>query len=880
MLLEQPSGTVTLVFTDIEGSTRLLERLGRERYAELLDLHRRLLREASVRHHGYEVDCEGDGFVVAFSRAEDAVGAASFAQVALAKAEWPEGLEVRVRIGIHTGEPLLVPPRYVGMDVHRTARVMAAGHGGQVLVSQSTRDLVADAFEFVDLGPHRLKDLSAPERIYQLGEGEFPPLRSLNRTNLPVASGPLIGREDELSLIRQLIGDGVRLLTLTGAGGSGKTRLALQAAAELVGDFPDGVFFVPLAPLLEVAAVKGAVAQALGLAPDDDLAARLASVRLLLVLDNTEHLDSVEHVVSDLLVGEVVVLVTSRAPLHLSAEHELAVEPLAANAAAELFVSRAAAIGRAVVPDETVLAVCRRLDNLPLAVELAAARTKLLSPAAILDRLDRALPLLTGGARDVPERQRTLRATIEWSHDLLSEQMRVCFRRLAVFRGGVALDAAEAVASAGLDELATLIDESLLKPIGNDRFLMLETLREFALEQLEKASELDEVALSHAQFFDRRLAEIEPVLRGPRTPEFLAWFDAEVDNTWAALDALLASGDEDAAFSLAVRLEPYWIHRGRMRQGVAWLETALAATGARASARGRALGRLGDLLDRLGRPREAEAVLREAVGIAEAVDDPHGLGWALRNLAWIEHQDGRSEAAIELGRAARAHAATAGDATLARTIDGELGVFLANTDGGLDEAQQQLEAAIAAGREANDEMNVASTLLNLGEVETAQGAYAAARRHCEEALESAQRLGTPGLVSWALRTLGCLDLLEHDRASALRRYRQGLDLAMGSEAERLVLLAADGLAFAAAEVDPCAAVRILGASQAWRAAHGLVLDRIEEAAYGPWFEELRQLAGEEAAERELAVGAQLTLDEAVELAFDLARHAGANADPP
>jgi predicted ATPase/class 3 adenylate cyclase len=879
-MADQPTGTVTLLFTDIEGSTRLLERLGLERYAESLDLHRRILREAFEQHGGYEVDYEGDAFFIAFSRAEDAVAAASVAQMALGEAEWLEGLEFRVRMGIHTGEPLLAPPKYVGMDVHRAARVMAAGHGGQVLVSQSTRDLVGDAFDLVDLGPYRLKDLSARERIYQLGDSEFPPLRSLNWTNLPVVSGPLIGRDDELARIRQLVADGVRLLTLTGAGGSGKTRLALQAAAELADDFRDGVFFVALAPLLEAAAVPGAVAQALGLPPDEDLAARLASARFLLVLDNAEHLDGVEHVVSELLVGEVVALVTSRAPLHLSAEHELPVEPLAAEAAAELFVVRAAATGRAVVPDETVVAVCHRLDNLPLAVELAAARTKLLSPAAILDRLDQALPLLTGGARDVPERQRTLRATIEWSHDLLGEQERTHFRRLAVFRGGFPLDAAEAVAGAGLDALAPLVDESLLKPIGDDRFLMLETLREFALERLEEAGERDEVALRHAQFFVRRLEEIAPVLRGPRTSEFLAWFDAEADNTWAALDELLASADEDAALTLAVLLAPYWIARGRMRQGVAWLETALAGTGARPAARGRALGRLGDLLDRLGRPHEAEAVLRESVAIAEAVGDLRGLAFALENLAWIEHGGGRSAAAVELGRAARAHAAAAGDVTLARSIDHDLGAFLSNTDGGLDEAQQLLERALAHRREAGDEMNVGTTLLNLGMVETARGAYAAARRHLEAALESAQRMAAQEFESSALMSLGFLDLLEHDRAGALRSYVRGLEVAVESEAEQPVLFAADGVAFAAAEVDPCAAARILGASRAVRAARGIVLNRTDQAEYGHWLQELRQLAGDEAVERELALGAGLTLDEAAELAFDLARRADANLDSP
>ena len=875
-MVKQPSGTVTFLFSDIEGSTRLLAGLGTGRYAEVLEEHRRLLREAFGRHGGYEVDCEGDAFFVAFQAAGEAVAAAAAAQQLLAAHTWPAGCELRVRIGLHTGEPLLAPPKYVGMDVHRAARVMAAGHGGQLLISQATRDLVGDAFELIDLGSHRLKDLSAAERIYQIGGGEFPALRSLNRANLPVVAGPLIGRGDELERIRQLVAGGVRLLTLTGAGGSGKTRLAVQAAAELADDFPDGVFFVALAPLLEAAAVPGAVAQALGLAPDEDLAPRLAEARLLLVLDNAEHLEGVEHAVSELLVGDVVVLVTSRAPLHLSAEQELPVEPLAAEAAAELFVVRAAAIGRTVIADESVIAVCRRLDNLPLAVELAAARTRLLSPVAILDRLDRALPFLTGGAHDLPERQRTLQATIAWSHDLLGERELICFRRLAVFRGGFALDAAEAVAGADLDDLTTLVDESLLKPIGDDRFLMLETLREFALNQLEEAGERDEVAMCHAHFYVRRLEEIEPELRGPRTSEFMAWFIAEADNTWAALDELLASGNEDAALTLATLLPPYWSVCGRMRQGAAWLETALAATRAQTAARGRALGSLGDLLNRLGRPREAETVLRAALAVAEAVGDRHGLAVVLQNLAWLEYQRGNSGAAIELGRAARKHAAAADDATLAWRTRGDLGLFLADTDDGLAEAGDLLEEVLADRRRAGDELSAAAMLVRLGEVDKARGAYAAARRHLQDALVAGRSM--PALKSMALGNLGFVDLLERDRASALRRYLPGLEAALESEAEQLMLNAVDGVAFAAADVDPPATARILGASRAARTARQMVLSRIEEAAYGPWLQELRELAGEEAFERELAAGAALTLDEAVELAFDLARRASATVD--
>jgi predicted ATPase len=866
-----PAGTVTFLFSDIEGSTRLLHALGPTAFEAALAEHRLLLRKAFAAHGGVEVDTQGDAFFVAFPSAREAVAAASEARDAL------DAGPVRVRMGVHTGEALATDEGYVGVDVHRAARIAAAGHGGQVLVSQSTRDLV-DA-DLRDLGEHRLKDLARGERIYQLGDGEFPPLNSLNWTNLPVASGPLIGRDEELARIRQLVGSGVRLLTLTGAGGSGKTRLAIQAAAELADDFRDGVFFVPLASLLEAAAVPGAIAQALGLPPDEDLAERLAAARFLLVLDNAEHLDGVERVVSKLLVGELVV-VTSRAPLHLSAEHELPVEPLASGAAAELFVTRAAAIGRSLFPDETVVAVCSRLDNLPLAVELAGARTKLLSPAAILDRLDRALPLLTGGARDVPERQRTLRATIEWSHNLLGENERKGFQRLAVFRGGFALDAAEAVAGADLDALATLVDESLLKPIGDDRFLMLETLREFALERLEEAGERDEVAMRHARFYLRRLEEMEPVRYGPRTAEFLEWFDVEADNTWAALDELLASADADAALTLAVLLSPYWIARGRVRQGAAWLEAALAIAGEGTAARGRALGRLGDLLDYLGRRHEAEVVLRTAVEAAETVGDRVGVAFALLQLAWVESEGGRYAVAVELGRAARTQAAAAGDANLVRRIETELAGYLANTEGGLDEAQELLERALADRREARDEMNVSSTLLSLANVELAKGAVAAARGYYEAALESAQRMGRQEIACAALGGLGQLDLRAHDRAGALRSYLRGLVAAVESETGRLVLFAADGVALAAAEVDPFTAARILGACRAARVTRGLVLERVDEAVYASVLLELRRLVGDEAFEREFAAGAVLTIDDAVDLAFDLARRAGANVDSP
>ena len=450
---ELPTGTVTFLFTDVEGSTQLLQEHGHE-YAAMLDEHRRVVRQAFEAHEGVEVDTQGDAFFVAFSRAADAVASAVEARLAL------EGGPIRVRMGIHTGEPLVTDEGYVGIDIHRAARIAAAAHGGQIVLSGSTRGLLESDTAIRDLGEHRLKDLIGAERLFQLGDGDFPPLKTLDATNLPIAASALVGREREIGELVALLSNGTRLLTITGTGGTGKTRLALQVAAELVGTLRDGVFWVPLASLSDPELVSSELAQAIG--ARDDLAGFLRGKELLILLDNFEHLLDAAPAVSTLLAasGGLRVLVTSRSPLHVSGEQEYRLEPLLASDAAALFVERARAVGQEPTSDSTVEAICRRLDGLPLAVELAAARTKLLSPELLLDRLESALPLLTGGARDAPERQRTLRATIEWSYDLLDDSCRDLFARLSVFAGGFPLTAAEEVCTANLDGLTALVDSS------------------------------------------------------------------------------------------------------------------------------------------------------------------------------------------------------------------------------------------------------------------------------------------------------------------------------------------------------------------------------------------------------------------------------------
>src|SRR5215216_4578990 len=641
VLQELPSGTVTFLFTDVEGSTKLLHELGAEGYARALAAHRQVIREACARHGGVEVDTQGDAFFMAFATAPGAIAAAAELTDTLASGP------VQVRVGLHTGTPLVADEGYVGVDVHRAARVAASGHGGQVLVSQATALLVDS--DLRDLGEHRFKDLLAAERVYQLGSRDFPPLRSLGRTNLPVAAWPLLGREQELAEIRALVNERVRLLTLTGPGGSGKTRLALQAAAELGDEFLDGTFFVALAPLRESEAVRSTIAEAVGLRADDDVVGWLTSRRVLLVLDNLEHLQGVAAVVSELLVGEVVVLATSRAPLHVSAERELPVEPLPDEAAAELFVSRAAAAGRVIAVDETVTTVCRRLDNLPLAIELAAARTKLLSPAALLRRLDETLPLLVSGAIDLPERQRTLRATIEWSHDLLDPDAQAAFRRLSVFRGSLTLDAAEAITGADLDQLAALLDHSLLKTLGDERFFLLETLREYARERMDEAVETAEYALRHARWYlDRLQANYSARLTAQR-PEILAWYEAEEDDLRAMLDRLSNAAPIEAAHA-AYLLHDFWRAQGAFAEEHERLQGLLAHDDLPREARTALLVRLSDVEMHLGQVDAAGATAREALALAEPATDPHML--AVAELAFHAVHRGDTDEAVRLARQA------------------------------------------------------------------------------------------------------------------------------------------------------------------------------------------------------------------------------------
>jgi predicted ATPase/class 3 adenylate cyclase len=676
---ELPAGTVTFLFTDIEGSTKLLHELGSEGYARSLAEHRRVLREAFAANGGVEVDTQGDAFFVVFPDAGGALAAAQQAQQALAEEA------IRVRMGLHTGEPLLTDEGYVGVDVHKAARICSAGHGGQVLVSERTR-LALDDGELRSLGTHRLKDLTAPEPLYQLGEADFPPLKSLNQSNLPVQPTPFLGREKELGEVLGLLRrENGRLLTLTGPGGSGKTRLAVQAAAEVVEEQEHGVWWVGLQAVQDADLVVPTIASTVG--AGGELAEHVGNRRMLFLLDNLEQVVEAAPALGELLSAcpKLRLLVTSREPLHLAAEQEYQVPPFVEQEAVGFFFSRARAIRPEFEDDGSVRPICRRLDYLPLALELAAARVKALSPAQILERLEQSLPLLSGGARDAPERQQTLRATIAWSYELLSRDEQTLFTRLAVFFGGCTLEAAERVADADLDTLQSLVDKSLLR-FDQERYSMLETIREFAGEHLEESPEADALHRRHADFF---LAHAESASMSAEADygRDHSIVPPDQDNFRAAIDWSLAAGEVELGLLVAVALENFWVIADPF-EGMRRFEALLAASGdvdpilraralrcysgschmsgnfelsRRAIEQSLALFRAGGddkgvavMLHRLGVSKlatnesGARELLEESLHLSRRTGLRRCEGEAIGSLGVLERQDGHHERALEM----------------------------------------------------------------------------------------------------------------------------------------------------------------------------------------------------------------------------------------
>lgn len=614
-----PSGTVTFMFTDIEGSTALLHSVGPDQFAAALQQHRDIVRTACARHDGVEVDTQGDAFFVAFPTAAGAVEAARAAQEALAGAG-----ALRIRIGLHTGTPLVVEEGYVGADVHLGARIASAGHGGQVLLSAATQALV-DA-DVTRLGEHRLKDFERPVAIYQLGAEPFPPLKTLSTTNVPRPASSFVGRTAQLKDVLGMVRDGgARFVTLTGPGGSGKTRLAIEVAAELVGTVEARVVWAGLAAVRDRALVLPTLAKAIG--AKGDVAEHVGDRRMVLVVDNLEHVVEAAADLADLLerCPNLTLLTTSRERLRVRGEHEYAVPPLTRGEAVELFQARAH-----VPADDDVRELCKRLDDLPLAVELAAARTGVLTPRQILDRLSRRLDLLKGG-RDADDRQQTLRATIDWSHALLSPDEQRLFARLSVFAGGADLAAAEAVAEADIDLLESLVDKSLVQ-FGDGRFRMLETMRQYAAERLAGSGTESEVARRHAEHFLAVAEAAQPDLFGVDPQAVLDRLETEHDNLRAALTWFEATGDVQSALGLAGALWEFWCLRTHFREGFDRLERLLSLDPTPTAARAAALTGSAHLAPGTGAD---PALTRARAEEALTLQREFGTAW---DVAFAEHQ--------------------------------------------------------------------------------------------------------------------------------------------------------------------------------------------------------------------------------------------------
>ncbi|HYN98612.1 MAG TPA: AAA family ATPase, partial [Actinomycetota bacterium] len=816
-----PTGTVTFLFTDIEGSTLLLQALGK-RYDAVLTEHHRILREAITKFRGAEMGTEGDSFFVAFSSARDAVDAALMSQRALAAKDFGNGVKVRVRMGIHTGEGRLVDGTYRGLDVHRAARISAAGYGGQVLVSKATRSLVegsaGEAVRFIDLGEHRLKDLDHPEHLYQLAAdgllSSFPPPRSIDSrpTNLPTPITSFVGREKELEEIRELLYDH-RLVTLTGPGGTGKSRLAVHLGRQLLPEYEHGVFFVSLAPVTDATLVPSTVAQALGLRQqgpvsiEETVKQHLGDKKILLIFDNFEQVLPAAGFVSELLAvtARMKVLVTSRAPLRIYAEQEYPIPPLSlpswtrtgwleglsTSEAVKLFLQRASAVRPDFVLTDNnapvIAEICMRLEGLPLALELAAARMRTLEPAELARRLDRSLALLTGGARDLPARQRTLRDTIAWSYDLLDEDQRDLFCKLGVFAGSFSLEAVEAVCcDDGLDRLEMLAEQSMIKTVlgpAGGRYLMLEPMREFALERLKEAGAAEETRALHARYYLSLAQKAGARMQGETQVESVRLLEMEHGNLRSVMGWAVDTGRYREAAELGWNLWMFWWLHGHQKEGRRWMETLLQKDLDQPVC-AIALTVAGSMALVEGDHPSAQRYLREAVALARETGDMVRLALALHNLGLSALNSLDFETASTSFEQALPMFERSGNQQMISGIRTHLGTA-AFMRGDLDEAEAETQAALDIARNIKDRIASYFALHNLAQVALARGDLEKAGPLLKEGLTLADEVGSQSRMSYyveayalilanrgdderAARLLGAAEALQ--RAASVPRY--------------------------------------------------------------------------------------------------------------
>ena len=877
------TGTVTFFFSDIEGSTRILRDQG-DAWPELLERHRAVMRAAFAAHDGQEMGTEGDSFFAAFPTAPLAVAAAAEIQRGLAVEPWPSGAEIRVRIGLHTGEASFSAKTYVGLHVHRASRIAGVGHGGQVVMSSATRELIQDALPdgvgVRDLGEHRLKDIEQPEHLWQLViegiPGDFPPISSLDVTpnNLPTRLTTFLGRESEIAAVGALLADH-RLLTLTGPGGTGKTRLSLEVAARAIRHYPDGVFFVELAAITEPELVPSTIAQSLSLpdrggrTPAEGLIDHIGSRRVLLVLDNFEQVTGASASVNQLLTAcpNLAVLVSSRSSIGLSGEQEYPVPPLElpdpANLpslerlsqyeAVALFIERARAVkpGFEVTNDNApaVAEICVRLDGLPLAIELAAARIRILTPQAMLSRIGDRLALLSGGARDLPARQQTLRGAIAWSHDLLDEAERSLFAGLSVFVGGAGLDAIERVCGSDangdlLDGLSSLVEKSLVRQVegegGEPRFAMLETIREFAIEQAVERGRWDDLRGLHLEVFDALAEESESQVMGSDKRHWLNRLEEDHDNLRAALGWAIERDQTEVALRMGFSLWRFWQMRGHLAEGLERVKTALALRDARAygKARADALSAAAGLAYWMADADGSRALYREEIEAREELGDRRGLADAHYGISF-------TWSIIDLENPETATWAE-------KHVNIALSIF------------EELDDAPGIGR---CEWALANVLWGTSRID-------AAREHASHALEVFRSIDDRFMLGWTSYTLALVDLTEdhsrggHSEALSDAGMRLAEALRIFDEAEDVTgyALVLDAIAIVAARGgDRARAARLTGAVAVLERASGTGLNSWNRAIIDFDPQELRD---DPSLAEAVAAGEAMTTSEAVAYALE------------
>ena len=927
-MTEPPTGNVTFFFTDIQGSTAMWER-DPVAMQSALSRHDAILKGSIEERGGYVFKTVGDAFCAAFPTATGALEAALAAQRALYAEEWERDRVIRARMALHTGAIEERGGDYFGPPVNRVARLLSAGHGGQTLLSLATQELVRDGLpggaSLIDLGERRLKDLFRPERVFQLLAPdlpqEFPPLRTLEsrRNNLPLQPTPLVGRERAVEEVcERLRQRDVRLLTLTGPGGTGKTRLSLQAGADLLEDFEHGVCFVELATETDPELIVSEVAGALGLRESGDVALQdllkeyLSRRELLLILDNFEQLLEAAPLAGELLSAApgVKVLATSRIPLRLYGEHEYAVPPLSVPdprrlppvavlsqyEAVRLFIERAGAAKAGFeITNENVPAIaeiCVRLDGLPLAIELAAARIKLLPPKALLTRLANRLKILTGGAKDLPARQRTLRGAIEWSYDLLDEGEKTLFARLSAFSGGRTLEAVEAVCDAegdppidSFEGVSSLLDKSLLRQEEDlqdePRFVMLETIHEFAREKLEESGEAEAIKRAHAEYFLAVAEEAEPELVGPDQVAWLDRLEAEHDNLQAALSWSLAGGEIELGLRLAGALWWFWNLRCHWREGRRWYEEGLQRAGKVPQlVRAKALLGAGVLMYKLGDHELSAERIESSLDLYRQAGGRQGAATCLGFLGTI---------ALDLGDLERAEALLEESLTLARESGsrwdicitlGELS-YVASVRGDLERAKILAEESLALAREIGDTRSAAAVNNTLALTAMLDGDYERAQTLFEESLELVQTLRQREYEATALHNLGLVSLARGDHARAASLSSKSLRLSEELLDHVAVTYPLDVLAAIFSERGEVRkAARLWGAAEALREDIGIPQPPEDKRVLEPFLEAARCRLDEAVFEAAWEEGRAMTEEQAIALALqeDIGERA-AEAEP-